>query len=132
MKKAGIFFLITGMLFAFTVGFYVGRNANNQPITITVSDKPQVTQTDSAVAEETVTESTKSPAITADGKIDLNLATKEDLVTLPGIGESLATLILNYRNTNGGFTSVDELINVSGIGEKKLEALRDFVTVLSE
>lgn len=129
MKKAGIFFLLTGMLFAFTVGFYIGRNANNQPITLTISDRAQISETETTDISETTAEATQSPAITEDGKINLNLATKEDLMTLPGIGETLATLILNYRNTNGDFTVVDDLMNVSGIGERKLEALRDFVTV---
>lgn len=62
-------------------------------------------------------------------KINLNLATAADLETLPGIGEVLAQRIIEHRESNGPFTSVDELVEVSGIGEARLEDIRDRVTV---
>lgn len=61
--------------------------------------------------------------------VDINTAGVEELATLPGIGEKLAERIVKYREDNGDFTSVDDLVNVSGIGEGKLEALRDYVSV---
>ena len=61
--------------------------------------------------------------------LDLNRAAAEELAGLPGIGEVLAERIVAYREEHGPFTSVEELLNVSGIGEKKLEALRPEVTV---
>ncbi len=65
----------------------------------------------------------------ADGRLDLNTATLEQLMELPGIGEVLAERVLEYRETHGGFSSVEELMNVSGIGEKRFAALKDLVTV---
>ena len=62
-------------------------------------------------------------------KINLNLSTAEDLESLPGIGEVLAQRILEHRESNGPFTSVDQLLEVSGIGESRLEDIRDEVTV---
>jgi competence protein ComEA len=62
------------------------------------------------------------------GPMDLNTATKEMLDTLPGIGPRLAEEIIQYR-ANSPFTSVDDLTNVNGIGPKKLEAIRPFITV---
>ncbi len=62
-------------------------------------------------------------------RIDLNAATPEQLDTLPGVGPSTAAAIIAYRNEHGPFRSVDGLLEVRGIGETRLEALRDLVTV---
>ena len=61
--------------------------------------------------------------------LDLNAATAEELTELPGIGEELSRRILEYREENGGFRSVEELMEVSGIGEGKFAALEGRVTV---
>ncbi|MDR2527703.1 MAG: helix-hairpin-helix domain-containing protein [Synergistaceae bacterium] len=61
--------------------------------------------------------------------IDVNRASKEELVSLRGIGPVLAESILEYRRKNGPFRGVEDLLRIRGIGEKRLEALRGFVTV---
>ena len=61
--------------------------------------------------------------------LNLNTATLEQLDTLDGIGPSLAQAILDFREENGGFGSVDELAQVPGIGEKRMASLREQVTV---
>jgi len=61
--------------------------------------------------------------------VDLNTATLADLDTLPGIGPTLAAAIIRERDRRGGFTSVDQLRDVRGIGEKRFADLRDLVTV---
>lgn len=61
--------------------------------------------------------------------VNLNTATAGELEALPGIGSSRAQAILEARKTKGGFKSVDELLEVKGIGEAGLERLRPFVRV---
>jgi competence protein ComEA len=62
-------------------------------------------------------------------KVNLNLATADELESLPGIGEVLAQRIIDHREGNGPFTTVEELLEVSGIGEARLEDIREEVTV---
>jgi competence protein ComEA len=61
--------------------------------------------------------------------VNLNTATAAELETLPGIGPVLAASILDHREQNGPFTSVDQLLDVSGIGEARLADIRDLVTI---
>jgi competence protein ComEA len=61
--------------------------------------------------------------------VDLNTADEAALEELPGVGPATATAIITFREENGGFRSVDDLLDVRGIGEAKLEQLRPLVTV---
>ena len=63
------------------------------------------------------------------GKININTADASELQKLTGIGPGKAKSIIDYRNKNGPFKSVDDLLNVSGIGEKTLEKIRDEIVV---
>ena len=63
------------------------------------------------------------------GKVNINTATASELEALPGVGEVIAQRIVDYRTANGPFGSVDELIDVSGIGESTLASMRELVTV---
>ncbi|ALC81690.1 MULTISPECIES: helix-hairpin-helix domain-containing protein [Bacillus] len=61
--------------------------------------------------------------------VNINTATSEELQTLPGIGPSRAETIIAYREENGGFKTIEDMMNVSGIGEKSFEKLKPSITV---
>ncbi|GAA2205747.1 hypothetical protein GCM10009850_012050 [Nonomuraea monospora] len=71
-----------------------------------------------------------SPATDPNGAIlDLNAATPDQLEQLPGVGEVLAARIAEFRTSRGGFTSIDQLREVSGIGPRKFEEIKPKVRV---
>ena len=63
------------------------------------------------------------------GKISINNATKEELMTLPGIGESKAKEIINYREKNGPFKTVEDLKKVTGIGDNIFAQIKENITL---
>ena len=65
-------------------------------------------------------------------QVDLNTAGPQQLTTIPGIGESMAQRIVEWRDEHGPFRRVEDLMKVKGIGEKSLEKLRPHVTVAEE
>jgi competence protein ComEA len=89
----------------------VGRRPPVAPTVITTAPLAPVTPTGSAAL------------------VNINTADQLELETLPGVGPVTATAIIDWRTENGGFSTVDELIEVSGIGEVTLSELRDLVTV---
>lgn len=64
-----------------------------------------------------------------EAKVNINTANKEKLETLPGIGETTAQKIIDYRESNGKFKTIEDIKNVSGIGDAKYESLKDKITV---
>lgn len=69
----------------------------------------------------------KTTAEVKDNKISINTATKQELMKISGIGESKAQSIIDYRNQNGRFNKLEELTNVSGIGKKTFEKIKNSI-----
>lgn len=127
MKKQTfpILLAITGIFLAFTIGLFIGRNTTKGDIQVSrlsttplhASQQPETAPVKAETAEETIV-----------FPLDINTATKAGLMALPGIGETLAQRILDYRAEHSNFSKPEELMNVSGIGAGKLEPILDLIT----
>lgn len=81
------------------------------------------------VGEESPTATVAGQSPASNGNIDINTADAELLETLPGIGEVRAKAVVQYREQNGPFNRVDDIVAVSGIGAATLEGIRDLIAV---
>ena len=77
----------------------------------------------------TTTMSSFETTVQGNNKININIATKEQLKTLTGIGDSTAQKIIDYRNEKGIFEKIEDIKNVSGIGDSKYEKIKDKISV---
>lgn len=68
-------------------------------------------------------------SVSEDGVININTATLEELQKINGVGEVKAKSIIEYREKNGGFKSIDEMKNIEGIGDKTFEKMKDKITI---
>ena len=82
-----------------------------------------------ALAEPQITGTGKAPTEAKGQKININSASEEELQNITGIGPSKASAIIQYREEQGPFSSVEDLMNISGIGEKTFEKMKDQVTI---
>lgn len=70
-----------------------------------------------------------SSGIMSDGRVNINTASLEQLMTIPGVGQTRGEAILAYRKEHGSFASAEDIINVSGIGNALYEKMKDYIAV---
>ena len=122
MKNQNFYWLltITLLFLAFTTGFFLGRTGSSGDVVlVSASTVPRHSGPTPTI------EITEEAAVVF--PININAATAEELTALPGIGPSLAERILAYRSQVGSFSRPEELLNVDGIGQGKLEAILDLI-----
>ncbi|MEI6144295.1 MAG: helix-hairpin-helix domain-containing protein [Candidatus Berkelbacteria bacterium] len=136
--------LVGGVLLMVKKGAWASGEAQNQPTDNKdkeISDlKNKITDLEKQIADSKTAAAT--PAVeaapapssitkstTPAGKININTATAAQLDSLPGIGPTYSQRIVDYRNTNGPFSSIDKIQNVKGIGEKTFAKFKDLITI---
>lgn len=126
--------LLCGAAAVFALAFFLGRGSRGDALLLETqrrteeSSAPGLQQT---VLTEYIARRTQS-AEAASQALELNLATCEQLQTLPGVGEKTAQAIVDYRTRYGRFVCVEQLLDVEGIGEGLLAQLRTLVYVQQE
>ena len=105
---------------------YVDADGNSTPEQSTDSPSKSENNSDSLPRG---TENSQNKSAESSSKVNINTATAEELEKLDGIGPAIAQRIVEYRNTNGKFLSIDEIKNVSGIGEKTFEKFKGDICV---
>ena len=106
--------------------------ASAPPLTPEISDEPseaQPTEVTEIEAETPEPTPVGEPHYTADGLLRINLATQKELETLPGIGEVIASRIIEYRTQNGPFSRLSTLKVIKGIGDSRYDGIKDLVSV---
>lgn len=114
--------VLTVLFAGLTLGVFIGRNSPKGSVSVTVMASPQ----HSTVISADMKPETIGPVAFP---IDINSADTDELAALPGIGEVLAQRVVDYRRIHGNFSTVEQLTYVEGIGEGKMEAILDLITI---
>ena len=134
-----VLLLLTAACLAFFAGWFLGGQSAPGTVRIAAQHSPPASQTPPAASpepEETgpAASEAQPPAPSpsapgAPGLVNINTAGSEELQTLPGIGEKRAEDIIAYREEHGPFRIVEDITDVSGIGEGILSRIIDYITV---
>ena len=90
---------------------------------------PKKGEEEQTQTEETLQEATNKTNTKQTTKVNINKATQSELESLPGIGPSTASKIITYREENGKFGSIENIKDVSGIGDAKYNSIKDLITI---
>lgn len=116
-QKAIPVILLCVLFAVFLCGIFIGRATSHYPIDLT--ENPSHTSANSITSYELI----------IDSKMNINVATVEDLMLIPSIGEITAQNIVAYREAHGAFQSLSDLSKVEGLGADRILQLIDYITI---
>ena len=124
LNKAEIAAIIITVIFVVSVAVAALR-AHDKSAAVTISSGL------STVTEQSGTPAPaeQAPSASPELHVNINTAEAQELCLLPGIGETIAARIIDYRKAHGLFNNTDEIMNVSGIGAKTYEEIKSYITV---
>lgn len=124
-----IFCLILSSLYFYQRNYDTSYVFNNIEKIDLIEVKDSSLPTDTTINTEVNTEETHINTSNTESLININTADKEQLKTLPNIGDVIAQNIIEYRNSNGLFKNIEEIKNVARIGDKIFEQIKDLITI---
>lgn len=107
----------------------VNEKTQNQDLSNTSDNADNYVTKESGVQAANTDDTTRVNSQSSNKKININKATESELESLPGIGPSTAQKIINYRNEKGKFNNIEDIKNVSGIGDSKYNNIKDLISI---
>ena len=126
MKEKPLFWLLSALFVIVCICILLVSALNRQSDTVYVTDLSTSVENINSAPVEASPSGTSAPISVL---ININTADIEELKSLPGIGDAIAGRIIDYREENGGFDTIEEIMEVSGIGEKIFEAIKEQIIV---
>ena len=121
-KLLAVLPVLTALFVGLTLGLYLGRNPTGSSVTVSIPEQQAATISPS---DHLPQPSEQQGSLS----VNINTADASELAQLPGIGEVLARRIIDYRRIHGAFTAPEQLTNVEGVGQGKLEAILEQISI---
>lgn len=128
MREVKAFWLLSAVFVLVCVGILLFSHLNMERESVYYVSADHFSQSQQ-YEQETASEDVKLKNIDSADKININSASADELIQLPGIGEKIAEAIIAYREEYGEFGSIEEIMEVSGIGEGKFNNIKAYITV---
>lgn len=127
-KERWVLIGITALFLVFSLGFFLGRNLI-RPAVLTARIAPEAQTLPSSLPTESAAEIPQTTGIPEpEYPLNINTASAEELTFLPGIGAVIVQRIVDWREANGPFSTLTDLLEVEGIGEYRLEQILPYIT----